>query len=135
MRKNTTKFQAFKFNVTQANQNISIDFNTDASYERITGLSLNTNDNQNKGLVGSVFNELKIDKEEIFPKDMPVEYLYSNNGVSLDQRFYPINNNGRGVKINGAYVDGGKASAYPYVVYLIIRLDNGIVSNDPEINA
>ena len=118
------KYQLIKIVVPQANDSVKFDADTDKMYKRITGIHGSLP--QDASILGSQI-ELKIADQEIFPEGFEFKLITTNLSVSPNKRFYDkIDEEAQGNKINGKFIDGGNAPAYPYTAKLYLRLEERV---------
>lgn len=118
------KYQLLKIPIPQAGDSVKFNVDTDKMFKRITGLYGSLP--EEKAIEGSLF-ELKVADKEIFPEEFEFKIISTNLSVSPNRRFYDkINEEAAGNKVDGRFKDGGKASVYPYVAKLYLRLEEKV---------
>ena len=120
------KYQILKLVITAAG-NFPIIAEADKAYKRIAGIHFSSSDTN--ALKDSVFTKFEIDNNEIFPDGFEVKMIRTGEEVSPNDRFYSLNERADGSTIVANYRDAGNAAAYPYNVYIYLRLENP-VDND-----
>ncbi len=120
------KYQLLKLAITGAGA-FPINAEADKAYKRITGINYSTTDTN--ALKDSVFTKFEIDSNEIFPDGFEVKMIQTGQEVPPNDRYYPLNERAEGSTIVGSFKDAGNAAAYPYNVYIYLRLENP-VDND-----
>lgn len=117
------KYQLLKLIITAAGS-FPISAEADKAYKKITGIHFSTSDTN--ALKDSVFTKLEIDNNEIFPDGFEVKMIRTGEELSPNDRFYSLSERGEGSTIVGTFKDAGNAVAYPYNVYIYLRLENPI---------
>ena len=120
------KYQLLKLAITGAGS-FPINAEADKAYKKITGILYSSTDTN--ALKDSVFTKFEIDNNEIFPDGFEVKMIQTGQEVPPDERYYPLDERGDGSTIAGTFKDAGNAAAYPYNVYIYLRLENP-VDND-----
>ena len=115
------KYQIIKLTITGAG-NFPISAETDKAYKRVTGLQFNSTDSS--ALKDAVFGKFEIDSNEIFPDGFEAKLIQTGLEVSPNDRFYKIDERADGSSVLGNFTDAGNAAAYPYNVYIYLRLEN-----------
>lgn len=117
------KYQLLKLIITGAGT-FPINAEADKAYKRITGIQYSSGDTNS--LKDAVFTKFEIDNNEIFPDGFEVKMIQTGQEVPPNDRFYPLNERGEGSTIVGVFKDVGNAVAYPYNVYIYLRLENPV---------
>lgn len=91
----------------------------DRSYSKLTGIAVLDNIGD-KGLLSTS----SVEGNELFPKDFEVRFLQSSHSVAPDQRFFTIDREAKGNRIEIEFKDGGQAPSYPYQLRIYLRLNN-----------
>ena len=117
------KYQLIKLTITGAG-NFPISAETDKAYRKVTGLQFSGTDSA--ALKDAVFSKFEIDANEIFPDGFEVKLIQTGLEVSPNERFYKINERAEGSSVLGNFKDAGNAVAYPYNVYIYLRLENRV---------
>ncbi len=102
-----------------------IDADTDRHYERVSGLMMSLPNDDVRATM-----ELNINNEEVFPEAYEIKLLTSSTQVAPDERFYTLNSQAKGSRIELKYQDSGSSREYPYRAILYLRLENTTASND-----
>ncbi len=123
------KYQLLKLIITAAG-NFPINAEADKAYKKVTGIHLSSSDTA--ALKDSVFTKLEIDSNEIFPEGFEVKMIRTGEEVPPDERFYTLNERADGSTISGNFKDAGNAVAYPYNVYIYLRLENPIDNDNAK---
>ena len=117
------KYQIIKLTITGAGL-FPISVETDKAYRKVTGLQYSSNDSA--ALKDAVFNKFEIDSNEIFPEGFEVKLIQSGQEVSSNERFYKIDEKAEGSSVLGSFKDAGNAAAYPYNVYIYLKLETRV---------
>ena len=118
------KYQLIKIIIPQASASVKFDVDTDKTYKRITGIHGTIP--EDKAIIGCNI-ELKIAEKEIFPSDFEFKLITTNLSVSPNTRFYDkVNEEADGSKVEGRFIDSGKADNYPYTAKLYLRLEEKV---------
>lgn len=119
------KYQIIPITVPVAGQEVTIQFETDKHWKRITGLKYV--ENTAAALPGTVFRRMLIKGAEIFPDGFAIKEIKPGDQVPLGAgRWEPINEPAEGSIIDFTMKDGGGAGAYPHTSWLYIRLEDVI---------
>jgi len=114
------KFDIIKIPVAEAGQSVKFSADANKMYRWIEGLYISIP--EDKAVVGSTL-ELKIANEEIFPEDYEAKLLSSGQDCPPNERFFDlIHEEAMGNRVEGRFVDSGKADNYPYVAKLYLML-------------
>jgi len=117
------KYQLLKIKVLESGANIKFSADTDKKYKRLTGIFASLPDTGNALFETTL--ELKVADVEIFPEEFEIKMLSCGQNVSPNDRFYTqLDEEAEGSRIEGRYIDGGNAAAYPYTVKLYLLLKN-----------
>lgn len=123
------KYQIIKLAITGAGS-FPINAESDKAYKRITGIAYSSTDtNAQKD---TVFSKYEIDNNEIFPDGFEVKMISTGQEVPPNERYYPINERAEGSTIVGTVKDAGNAGAYPYNVYIYLRLENPLDNDNAK---
>jgi len=121
---NETIYKIIKISVPESGSIVKFSYDTDKMYKSITGLFASLPEDN---AVPGCLLELKIAEKEIFPEEFEVKMITTGLNVSPNKRFYDkILEDAAGNRIDGRFVDAGKASSYPYVAKLYVRLEERI---------
>lgn len=118
------KYQLLKLSIITGAASYPINAESDKTYKRITGIHFSTSDTN--ALKDAVFTKFEIDNNEIFPDGYEVKMIQTGQEVPPDERFFPLDERGEGSTIVGTFKDADNASAYPYNVYIYLRLENPV---------
>ncbi len=114
------KFDIIKIPVSEAGQSVRFSADANKMYNWIEGLYFSLP--EDKAIVGSSL-ELKIANEEIFPEAFEVKLISSGQDCPTNERFFDlIHEEAKGNRIDGRFIDSGKADQYPYVAKLYLML-------------
>lgn len=117
------KYQIIKLAITGAGS-FPINAETDKAYRKVTGLQYSSTDSA--ALKDAVFSKFEIDSNEIFPDGFEVKLIQVGQEVNPNERFYKVNEKAEGSSVLGTFKDAGNAAAYPYNVYIYLRLENRV---------
>ena len=118
------KYQLIKIPIPQANETVKFNADTDKMYKRITGIHGSVP--KEAAIEGSQL-ELKIADLEVFPEGFEFKLIATNLSVSPNKRFYEqVCEEAEGNKVEGRFIDGGNAPAYPYTAKLYLRLEERV---------
>ena len=112
------KYQLVKIVVNRSGELIRFSADTDRNYKRVTGLFVSMP--TQLALTGSSL-ELSIADIEIFPEGFEAKLLSTGENVAPDDRFYTIESEAKGNRIDGKFIDGGNAEKYPYKAFLYLK--------------
>lgn len=113
------KYQQLSYTVTAANQQITIDAETDKLYKTCTGINVLITVDSAK------FSTLNLDMNnlELFPSNFEVVRLLFRGFAPFGYEYQRLNEPAAGSRIKGTYTDSG-VSTYPYNVTISLRLEN-----------
>lgn len=112
-----TKIQLLEKTITEKGEEVRISEDFDTGYKKLKGVAVLSSIG-----AGHTFRSFTIAGAEIFPKNFEVEFLQSNNAVSPNERFFNVDTQADGKKIEIEYTDSGKAVAYPYSLKIYMYL-------------
>jgi len=123
--KDTIKYQIIKWNVAEANEQVTVNVNTDKLYKNITGLVLTLPYNVLPADRAEI--QLVINDQEIFPENFEAKLIVSDLSIPVNERLYKIEEEADGSTVKIKYKDGGMPDMqYPYEVRLYLKLEERI---------
>jgi hypothetical protein len=113
------KYQQLNYTVTAANQQITIDAETDKLYKTCTGINVLIT------LDTAKFSTIHLDMNniELFPEKFEVVRILFRAFAPFGYEYQRLNEPAAGSRIKGTYTDSG-VSLYPYNVTISLRLEN-----------
>lgn len=118
------KYQIIKIQVAETGVAVKFEADTNKRYQVVNGLFFSLP--EEKAISGSTL-ELRMNNDEIFPEDFEVKLITTGIQANTNNRFYNnLEVEAAGSRIEGKFVDSGKADNYPYVAKLYLRLANKI---------
>lgn len=118
------RFQIIEFEVGASGDVVSLGTSNelDKLYEQVEGISLDISDKE-VALIKSKI-ALKVGNIDVTDENFLAGKLYGNMNVPQNERFFKPNFElaAKGNRVEGKYIDGGNASAYPYTAYLTFWL-------------
>jgi len=119
------KYQLLKIKIAESGVSIKFSADTDKKYKRLKGIFASLPDTGN-ALFGSTL-ELRVADVEVFPEEFEIKMLSCGQNVSPNERFYTqLDEEAEGSRIEGRYIDGGNAAAYPYTAKLYLLLQEKV---------
>ncbi|HEY4789104.1 MAG TPA: hypothetical protein VIH57_23810 [Bacteroidales bacterium] len=119
---NAIKYQIIKVNVPNQGAIVNINVNSDKLYKRITGIVITAP--YTVPFLNMSTISLQINDKEIFPDDFEVKLLTSDQAVSVNDRFYLLDEVADGSTIKGKYKDGNlNVVCYPYTANIYLKLE------------
>jgi hypothetical protein len=117
------RYQRQDINVTVANStNNSFDFETDKTFEKVTGIQITTN--ASAALVGLFFNRgITINERLVFDDNFEPKMVFSGENTPSKERWYPLDEPAGGARVKGILTDAG-ITAPPYTITVWLRLEN-----------
>ncbi len=114
------KYQIIKIRVAETGNTVKFEADTNKRYQFVDGLFFSLP--EEKAITGSTL-ELRLNNDEIFPEDFEVKLITTGIQANTNNRFYDnLEVEAAGSRIEGKFVDSGKADIYPYVAKLYLRL-------------
>lgn len=98
---------------------------TDKNFKTVTGIQATSTDATafNKG----TFKKFEIGSQEIYPEDFDIKLISCGNEVDPNERYdREVSEPAEGSTVNITVVDGTTASAYPYTVKIVLKLEKPI---------
>jgi hypothetical protein len=113
------KYQLIKIEIKQSKEKVRFWADTDRLYAKVTGLMMSMPQDSIRASI-----ELSINNTEIFPEDYEVKLLSTTENVAPDERFYTLECEAKGSRVEGKLQDSGTSRDFPYTALLYLRLEN-----------
>lgn len=113
------KYQPIPIAVDAANDELTIEADTDKLYGRCTGIFISV---PNNSVITSTMR-VELNGKEIFPDGYEIKMINTTEDVPPDDRFYVLNEPAKGSRMKAKYKDAGLATTYPYTAILYLKLE------------
>ena len=114
------KYQIIKIRVPESGSQVKFEADTNKRYQTVNGLFFSLP--EEKAISGSTIG-LRLNNDEIFPEEFEVKLITTGIQANTNNRFYDsLEVEAAGSRIEGKFIDSGKADIYPYTAKLYLRL-------------
>lgn len=115
-----TKIQLIEKQITKSGELVRISETLDRDFKMLKGIAMLWTSGK-----GHLIKSSSIDGRELFPKNFEVAFIQSNTYVAPNDRFFNVDQEANGYKLEMEIQDGGiSAVKFPYALKIYLLLAN-----------